>query len=70
MNCVVAGVTYGFLVAILFYGWAAFWTAMIAGKLPDRPKDYILVVIGSILLGLIWPISLPMHLAFDIKESA
>lgn len=48
--------------ALVLYLWAATCAALIAERLPEAPRGKFLRYLGSVILGLLWPVSLPMHL--------
>jgi hypothetical protein len=53
------------LVTIIVYLTASVCAGLIAFYIPvdlGRPENIYLRVAGSIFLGLMWPVSLPMHL--------
>jgi hypothetical protein len=51
------------------YLWAAFWSAMIAWTLPEAPRNKpILCVFGCVFIGIMWPITLPMHLMDLVRD--
>lgn len=51
---------------IVLYLWASLWCALIAARLPEAPRNEIGRAIGSVIIGIMWPVTLPMHL-LDIK---
>lgn len=52
------------------YVWPAIWCGMIAWRLPEAPPEFLCRFFGSMFLGLMWPVSLPMHWAYDIKPAS
>lgn len=48
------------------YLFAAFCTSVIAWRAPGRPAPGPWLVIGGIVLGLFWPVTLFMHAYFDM----
>jgi len=55
--------------AILGYFWVSLWLAVIAAKHPDAPKNLVGRFLGSVVIGIIWPITLPFHAILDDFKS-
>lgn len=58
-------------VALGIYLYVAVCAGLIAWRTKDdkhKPQSRRGVVVGSIFLGLIWPISLPAHAIFDHED--
>lgn len=52
----------------LLYAWAGLWCALIAWRLPDAPRNWLARALGSVVIGIMWPTSLPLHFYFDIPK--
>lgn len=53
---------------VCFYLWAGFWTSIIASRSTERPRNQMGLILGSLFLGLVWPISLPLHALVDLPD--